>query len=105
MKFKKKKNRLCDYFKSKPKYVKRCIEKPIAEGVYESKLKVSNITYVRNGRGNDCKVIGILEKGTIIDCYYIAKDKDGELWVSFKYSNEIIGYCLCRDLCPINLYL
>ena len=75
--------------------------KPIAEGEYNSKLKVTaDVLNVRAGRGPKFNKIGTIKKGQVIAGWRIEKGTDGNLWVSFRYNTENVGFCSCKYLEP-----
>ena len=75
--------------------------KPIAEGDYDSKLKVTaDVLNVRIGRGSKFNKIGTLKKGQVITGWVIKKGDDGNLWVSFRYDAKNVGFCSCKYLEP-----
>lgn len=81
--------------------VEEPVVKPIAEGEYNAKLKVTaDSLNVRTGRGTEFKSVGALKKGTVITGWNIAKAKDGVLWVSFRYDDNTVGFCSCAYLEP-----
>jgi N-acetylmuramoyl-L-alanine amidase len=67
--------------------------KTFSKGSYNGKVKVTATTLnVRKGRGSSYAKIGTLSKGQIVEVWTIDVASDGELWGSFRYDADNIGF-------------
>ena len=68
-------------------------------GDYNKNVKTTANLNVRAGRGTDYKILGTLEKGTVVKALYIL-EKDGTPWASIDYGKDV-GYISLNYVKPV----
>ena len=76
------------------------VEKTVFKnGDYNKNVKTTANLNVRAGRGTDYKILGTLEKGTVVKALYIL-EKDGVQWASIDYGKDV-GYISLNYVTPV----
>ena len=93
---------IADEMKLKKKSVASAkpVEKTVFKnGDYNKNVKTTANLNVRAGRGTDYKILGTLEKGTVVKALYIL-EKDGVQWASIDYGKDV-GYISLNYVTPV----
>jgi N-acetylmuramoyl-L-alanine amidase len=93
---------IADEMKLKKKSVASAkpVEKTVFKnGDYNKNVKTTANLNVRAGRGTDYKILGTLEKGTVVKALYIL-EKDGVPWASIDYGKDV-GYISLNYVTPV----